>query len=138
MNRLLSAAIAFAVCAPLGHPLAAAPADLVSADERAFNCKRLSGIVQVKILQLRGQAQRPQPSGLAAAAHKAIGPMIGSQASGSDPTREGARERARVAALNALLVEKKCRSYDVEAELKGTGTPSATVPAPGKSAGQKK
>ncbi len=99
-------------------------------DEKKLNCKKLTGMMQVKILQLRGHADRPKPSALAKTAHQTVNPVLGAGTAGSDPDSEFARERARLDAYNGLLAEKKCKTFNIESELQGTGTPSTTPTTP--------
>ncbi|MBN9276397.1 MAG: hypothetical protein J0I57_02020 [Hyphomicrobium sp.] len=92
-----------------------------SAAERGYNCRRLTGIMQLKIQQVRDSEANPS------------GGLISSMMSQSTPrhTATGAPsaayspERAQLAALNNLMAEKNCGRFDLDAALKpgNTDTP---------------
>lgn len=102
--------------------------------ERAYSCRRLSGILQLKIQQVRDSEANP-PGGLVATLTSKATPR--NTATGS-PGPAYSEDRARLIALNNLMVEKKCGHYDLEAALKpgNTETPEP-IGAPAKS-GKKK
>jgi predicted small lipoprotein YifL len=88
----------------------------VSAAERALDCRRLSGSMQIIIARLKDTPNRPQPSALAVSANAAVttvrgGPRV------LDVSTEIARERAKLTAFNGLLAEKKCKTMTLETEL---------------------
>jgi hypothetical protein len=89
-----------------------------SDDEKKLDCKKLTGSMQIMLSRLKEAANRPRPSGAASAMQGAIAPVLGGSTVGSDFNGELARERARLDAYNRLLAEKKCKTMDVEAELK--------------------
>lgn len=102
--------------------------------ELALDCKKLTGRMQVRILQVRDFEQRKTQSlasrGVQAAAH----PVLGTNTTGLDPTGQVRRDRAKLEAYNRQLVAKNCKSFDLEAELNPkpvTVTPTPTTqPAP--------
>ncbi|HRD78489.1 MAG TPA: hypothetical protein PK264_21545 [Hyphomicrobiaceae bacterium] len=112
-----------------GPPGVVTPAGYVLSDsEKRYDCKKLTGIIQIKILQLREPASRPVPSAIAKTGPAIGGPLFGSKA--PDPAEERATEIARLRAYNTALGEKKCRTFDIDAEL----TKAAAAPVPRTSA----
>ena len=103
--------------------------------ERDYTCRRLKGIVQLKIQQVRDEEANP------------AGGLISSLTSKTTPrhTSTGATsaayspERARLMALNDLMAEKNCGRFDLDAALKAgnTETPEP-VGAPAKTSKKKK
>jgi len=95
---------------------------VLSAKELGFNCRRLTGVLQIKIQQYRSDASRAPTSTITAVTQSAIAkPMAGGQVK---PNSEGehARDRARLVALNELMIEKKCGRFDLAAALDPTNT----------------
>jgi hypothetical protein len=89
-----------------------------SADERKLDCRKLTGSMHVMLSRLKDAPNRPRPSALATTLQTATAPVNKGSTIGSDFEGELVRERARLSAYNALLAEKKCKTMDVEAELK--------------------
>lgn len=111
---------------PTGGGMAADGHYVLNDQEDKLDCKKLNGAIQIAILQLRESDKTPRPSGSAVAAGAVISPVMGGARYGTDPDGGIARSRARVRALNARLAEKKCPTFDLDAELKpgNTGTPT--------------
>jgi hypothetical protein len=104
-------------------------------DEQKMTCKQLSGRVQVLILQLRGSGNRPESSGLSRGLHSAFAATIGTTATGDDPEGDKAADMKKLRDYNQRLVNTKCKSYDLDYELKQTDpheTPSARISPPKK------
>lgn len=99
---------------------------VLSPHEQQLNCKKLSGIIVVGILQLRESGERHRPTLAAKAAQGALSPVIGGSSYGMSPDADHARALARAEALNARLAEKGCPTFDLKAELApgNTGTPA--------------
>lgn len=96
--------------------------------ELKFDCKKLSGRIQLRLLTLREAGSRPSSSATARAMHGAAGSIFGSSTVRADPEAEVRRDRAVVEAYNRQLAAKKCKTFDLEAELKkpaGLDTPQA-------------
>jgi hypothetical protein len=107
----------------------------LSEAERKYDCKRLTAIVQIKLLQIRDPGSRPSPTLAARAGPYIGGPIFGSRA--PDPAGERATEIARLRAYNAALAEKGCRAFDIDAELaKGAMAPIPRTSAPASPAKQ--
>jgi hypothetical protein len=104
-------------------------------DEQKMTCKQLSGRVQVLILQLRGSGSSRKASGLSLGLHSAFASTIGTTATGDDPVGDNAADMKKLRDYNERLVSMKCKSYDLDYELKQTDpheTPSARVLPPKK------
>ncbi len=87
-----------------------------SAAERALDCKRLAGSMQIIISRLKDTPNRPQPSEAALTAQSALTVVRGPSAT-LDVNAETARERAKLTAFNGLLDEKKCKTLNLATEL---------------------
>jgi hypothetical protein len=98
-----------------------------------MTCKQLSGRVQLLILQLRGSGSRTQASGLSRGLHSAFAATVGTTATGSDPAAENAADMKKLQDYNQRLASMKCKSYDLDYELKQTDPhemPSARISPP--------
>ena len=89
----------------------------MSAAEKAMDCKRLTGSIQIGITRLRDPLGRQEPSAVSATAQKMASPLFGSSAKTADRQAVYARERAKLDAYNGELGAKGCRTIDIEAEL---------------------
>lgn len=113
----------------------AAGAYQLSAEELTFDCKRLSGKMQVRILQIRDYDPARQTSAVGTALQTMHNPFIGGSTRGMDRAAEHRADLAMLHAYNRRLAEKKCRTFDLDAELKPqpvTHTPRPQAPAPKK------
>lgn len=102
--------------------------------ERDYTCRRLKGLMQLKIQQVRDAEANP-PGGLIASLTSRTTPRHTSTGSSGSAYSE---DRARLIALNDLMAEKNCGRFDLDAALKAgnTETPDP-IGAPAKS-GRKK
>ena len=89
----------------------------MSAAEKAMDCKRLTGSIQITIARLRDPLIRQTPSAMSSAAQTLSSPLYGSSGKGSDRQAIVVRERAKLDAYNAELAAKGCKTVDIEAEL---------------------
>jgi hypothetical protein len=89
----------------------------MSSAERAMDCKRLTGSMQITISRLRDAGVREEPSTVASAAQSWATPLFGGSGKSADRQAVYARERAKLDAYNAELVAKGCKSLDIDAEL---------------------
>jgi hypothetical protein len=89
----------------------------MSSAEKAMDCKRLTGSMQITMSRLRDAGVREAPSAVASAAQTWASPVLGGSGRGSDREAVYARERAKLDAYNAELAAKGCKTLDVEAEL---------------------
>jgi hypothetical protein len=89
----------------------------MSATEKAMDCKRLTGSIQIGISRLRDPLGRQEPSAVSATAQKLATPLYGSSGKGGDRQAVYARERAKLDAYNSELAAKGCPTLDIDAEL---------------------
>ena len=89
----------------------------MSATEKAMDCKRLTGSIQIVITRLRDPLGREAQSSASATAQKLTSPLYGSSAKTADRQAVYARERAKIDAYNGELAAKGCKTVDIEAEL---------------------
>ena len=101
----------------------------MSADELALDCKRLTGKMQIRILQFRDYDPARKPSAVGNALHTLHNPFIGGTTRGMDPAAEHQADIAMLHTYNKRLAEKKCRTFDLEAELKPQAA-GALLPRP--------
>ena len=99
--------------------------------EEKLDCKHLAGSITIKIIQMREAAGRAAPSAGAVALQQGMRPFKGGTTYAQDIDTDYRRDRARLESLNARLVEKSCKSFDLDAELKpgNTEVPKPTVDA---------
>ena len=106
----------------VANPVAADGSYAPTAKERGFNCRRLTGVLQVKIQQFRAEASRQPTSRITTATGAAMAkPMAGGRVK-PDSESEHARDRARLVALNELMIEKKCGRFDLATALDPANT----------------
>jgi hypothetical protein len=89
----------------------------MSAAEKAMDCKRMTGSMQITITRIRDPLARQEPSTMSATAQKLSTPLYGSSPKTADRQAVYARERAKLDAYNAELEAKGCKTVDIEAEL---------------------
>lgn len=89
----------------------------MSETEKALDCRKLTGSMQITISRLKDQADRPPPSSLSTTMKGTLAPLFGGSSYNADPQAEVARDRAKLAAYNQALRERGCATIDVEAEL---------------------
>ena len=115
---------------PVGGNLNSDGRFVLSEAEQKLDCKKISGIIHVSILQLRDAGERHRPSAVAKALQKASSPIVAGSPYGMDPDADQARMLARIEAFNARLAEKGCATFDLKAELApGNSEPPAPVKA---------
>lgn len=108
-------------------PQSAEAADYVLASEEAeFDCKRLAGKVQIRILEMRANMSPQETSALSRSLQSAFSGGMTAQAAGG----AHASDFAQLEAFNRQLAEKNCRSFDLAKALGGNeAAPTPTVPA---------
>jgi hypothetical protein len=89
----------------------------MSETEKAMDCKRLTGSMQITISRLKDTYGRAEPSTAAWAAQSTIAPVLGGSTVGANRGAVYARERAKLEAYNRELAAKGCKTLDIEAEL---------------------
>ena len=110
---------------------------VLSADEQQMDCKKLTGRMQIRILEIRDYNERQQATMLSRALQSGVALVTGGSKTGSDPNGDFTRDRAMLAAYNKQLAAKDCKTYDLDAELKPKDfreTPNAAIKPPAGSA----
>jgi hypothetical protein len=89
----------------------------MSSEEKARDCKHITGAMQISIARMKDSYGRAEPSAGAKAAQTAMTPVLGGTSVGADRQAVHARERAKLEAYNRELAAKGCKTLDIEAEL---------------------
>jgi hypothetical protein len=89
----------------------------LTADELSLDCRKLTGRMAVRIVQIRDFQARTQATSLSRGLQTVAKPMYGGSGEGSDPQGRYARDRAQLEAYNERLAEKNCANFDLDAEL---------------------
>jgi hypothetical protein len=97
---------------------ASATAYELSKAELELDCRKLTGRMQVRILQVRDYAERAKSSAASRLAQQALAPIAGGSQHGADPDGQYRRDLAMLHAYNRRLAEKKCPTFDLESDLK--------------------
>jgi hypothetical protein len=97
---------------------AAEPGYELSASERNLNCKKLTGRMQVRILQIRDHGALDGATGLSDAVKSVTGPMLGGGPGRTASDQQYARDVAMLRAYNQRLKDLGCKSFDLDAELR--------------------
>ena len=119
--------------APTGGGFDGAGVYALTDQERQLDCKRLTGSITIKILQMRDAGNRTKPSAIASKTQATVQPIFGGTTYGHDLAADLRRDRARLEALNGQLVAKKCPAFDLDAELApGNTNPPRPVKHKGK------
>ncbi len=100
----------------------------LSEAELKYDCKKLTGQMQIRILQMRGYDTHRKASAAARSMQSLATPIWGGTKEGVDPDGQYARDRAMLEAYNSQLAAKKCRTFDLDAELAETA--GDLTPAP--------
>ena len=89
----------------------------MTADDLSLDCKKLTGRMAIRIVQIRDFQNRNQASSLARGIQTAWQPANGGRGEGSDPTGRYAQDRAKLEAYNQRLAAQDCPNFDLAAEL---------------------
>lgn len=108
---------------------AAGGAYQLSAEEKALDCKKLTGRMQVRILQIRDYESTSKGSMVARGLQSAVSKATSSSSYGTSPDEQHARDRAMLDAYNAELAAKNCRTFDLQKEL-APGQSAKATPYP--------
>jgi hypothetical protein len=100
----------------------------LSEREKKLDCKKLTGTMQVRILQIRDYDSRDKASLAARGVQSIATPIWGGTTEGLDPDGQHRKDLAMLEAYNRQLAAKNCKTFDLSAELKGTGL--FDMPAP--------
>ncbi len=93
----------------------------LSEQELKYDCKKITGIMQIRILQIRDYDPKKQTSAIARNAQAIATPIWGGTTVGIDPAGQYRKDRAMLEAYNRRLAEKKCKTYDLAAALQSSG-----------------
>jgi hypothetical protein len=102
----------------------------LTADELKLDCKKITGKMQVRILQVRDQREQSLTSTTAQTIQRTIVPVLGGSPHGANPNDDFKRDRAWLEAFNARLTEKSCPAYNLEAELQPRSIRDTPKPVP--------
>lgn len=105
---------------------------VLSSEEQALDCKKMTGRMQLRILQVRDAGTRNGSSDLSKSAQKAAVPVFGGTTRGADPGRDLARDQAWLEAANKQLAAKNCPAFDLEAEMQPRSFRDTPTPVPKK------
>ena len=89
----------------------------MSEAEKAMDCKRLTGSMQITLSRLKDGHTRAEPSAVSATAQQTVAPVLGGSTVGADRQAVYARERAKLDAYNRELASRDCTTLDIDAEL---------------------
>lgn len=95
----------------------AAPAYVLNDEEKSVDCKRLTGRMKIRILQIRDYNSRAKTTALSRGLQLAQSQFYGTS-HGIDPDSEYAKDRAMLEAYNAQLASKGCATLDLDKELR--------------------
>lgn len=99
----------------------------LSEEELKYDCAKLTGRMQIRILQVRGYDADKQVSMAARGMQAFATPIWGGTKEGSDPEGQHRKDLAMLEAYNRQLAAKKCKTFDLDAEL---GSKVDKTPAP--------
>lgn len=99
----------------------------LSDDELKFDCKKLTGTMQIRILQMRGYDSNKKASAAARGIQTWATPIWGGTKEGVDPDAQYQKDLAMLEAYNRQLAAKKCKTFDLATEL---NTKTDTTPQP--------
>ena len=108
------------------------PGYVLSDDDKALDCKKLTGRMQIRILDIRGSETRERTTLASRGLHTAGKMVFGGTNAGLNTDAQYAKDKAMLEAFNAQLVAKDCKSFKIPEALAGSGSPSPTVDAPSK------
>jgi hypothetical protein len=116
---------------------AANDAHRLSAEEIAYDCKKLTGHIQIRIRQLRSTRADAKTSEIGRTMQKVATPIIGGTNRGIDQDGDNARDLSMLKAYNGRLAAKNCPTFDLQSLLAPGNTDAPrpiqkakTVPAP--------
>lgn len=101
----------------------------LSPEELAYDCKKLTGHVRIRIRQLRSTRADTKTSGIARGMQHAATPIVGGTMRGIDPDGDNARDLAMLKVYNGRLAERSCPAFDLE-RLLAPGNTDEPLPAP--------
>jgi len=100
----------------------------LSKQELKYSCKKLTGVMQVRILQIRDYDPKKRASLAARGVQGIATPIWGGTTVGLDLEGQHRRDLAMLKAYNRRLAAKNCRTFDLAAELAGAGAEALPTP----------
>jgi hypothetical protein len=100
----------------------------LSEEELKFDCNKLTGTMQIRILQMRGYDTNKKTSTIARSLQSLTTPIFGGTKEGVDPDGQYLKDRAMLEAYNRQLGSKQCKTFDLDTELAIKSTD--VMPAP--------
>lgn len=98
-------------------PPTTASAYQMTATDLELDCKKLTGRMAVRIVQLRDYQSRSQTTLVSRTLQTTTGMVFGGTKEGTDPDGRYARDLAQLNAYNQRLAEKDCPNFDLAASL---------------------
>jgi hypothetical protein len=89
----------------------------LSEEELKFDCRKLTGMMQIRILQIRGYDANKKASAVARNMQAVATPIFGGTKEGLDPDGQHRKDLAMLEAYNQQLASKNCKTFNLEAEL---------------------
>lgn len=86
-------------------------------NELKYDCRKLTGLMQIRILQVRGYDANKNASLAARGMQTVATPIFGGTKEGLDPEAQHLKDIAALQAYNQQLAAKKCKTFDLAAEL---------------------
>ncbi len=108
------------------------PGYVLSDEEKALDCKKLTGHMQVRIIQMRGYETREKTTIASRALHTIGKSVLGGTNQGLNTDAQFTKDKEMLEAYNKQLITKDCKSYNLEEALNGATQPSPTIEAPSK------
>ncbi len=91
--------------------------------ESRLDCPRLTGQMKVRIANMRATYGARSGTAASQAVQSVVIPVFGGTRRGLDPDADLQLDRAKLEAFNRRLAEKKCRTLDIDAELRAAPQP---------------
>jgi hypothetical protein len=135
--RMITGFVSMALVAVL-PAVALAKKQAAVADDK-LTCKQITGLMQVRIMEIRGHEERQQSSSFSRGIQSGFVATFGNMAHGVDPQGSYAADLKMLSNYNQRLVAMGCKSYDLDFELNQKDmneTPTPTVDPPKKSKAQ--
>ena len=100
----------------------------LSEEELKFDCKKLTGTMQIRILQMRDYDPSKKTSTVARSLQSLTTPIFGGTKEGVDPDGQYLKDRAMLEAYNRQLGATQCKTFDLDAERAITSTDVTPTP----------
>ena len=101
----------------------------LSEKEMTYDCKKLTGIMQVRILQMRGKDGHAKISLASHGVGSVNQSVFGASAGPISPEVQYTQDHAILEAYNRQLAAKNCKAFDIATELKVDAN-TRTTPTP--------